>query len=233
MSKPAYAIVAHRWGQINAHNRVVGVKHGLAAAKKLAKDHAIFCGGKYGVSVYSSMCRLVFHAPSMAGEDKPYESAVQEAAENIGFLMFHAAEDHTGRLGGVVLTRSQAKYIKDQHRRAKEEDEADIHSRGPVAGRGNLSSGDAGSIPAGGTRKTAGEKISAKKQAVPQCYLCKTPATCMLVRWAYDPDVATRRPICDRCAHDGRIVDFTCGYSTAPLPKAGGREKPRTTNGKP
>ena len=156
MSKPAYAIVAHRWGQINAHNRVVGVKFGLAAAKKLAKDHALYCGGKYGVSVHDSKGFLVFHAPSMAGEDKPYESAVQEAAENIGFLMFHAAEDRTGLLGGVALTRSQAKYIKDQHRRAKEEDEADIRPRSLVGKTGTSKVlRFAGSIPAGGAKKSS------------------------------------------------------------------------------
>lgn len=152
--QPAYAIVAHRWGLIEAHNYVVGIKHGLVAAKKLAKDHALFRGGKYGVSVYSSMCRLVFHAPSMAGEDKPYESAERRAAENIGFLMFHAAEDRTGLLGGVVLTRSQAKYIKDQHRRAKEEDEADIRPRSLVGKTGaSKALRFAGSNPAGGAKK--------------------------------------------------------------------------------
>ena len=73
MSKPAYAVVAHRWGQIDAHNYVIGIVLGLPAAKRRAKEHALLRGGKYGVSVHNSNGQLVFHAPSMAGEDKPYD----------------------------------------------------------------------------------------------------------------------------------------------------------------
>ena len=53
--------------------------------------------------------------------------------------------------------------------------------------------------------------------AIPKCYICSAPATRLLVRWGYDPEIATRKPICNRCPYGG--VDSTLGYSTEPLKK--------------
>jgi hypothetical protein len=55
-----------------------------------------------------------------------------------------------------------------------------------------------------------------KKKDV-RCYICSRPATRYLVRWGYDPEIVTRRPICDKCPDGG--VDSTLGYSTEPLSK--------------
>lgn len=62
-----------------------------------------------------------------------------------------------------------------------------------------------------------GESASPRKRMVrPFCYICKCPATRLLVRWSYDPEMATPgRPICDKCPIGG--VDLTLGYSTKSL----------------
>lgn len=48
-----YIVTAHRWGNSESHNYIVCVRNSLRAAKKEAKDHIDYRGGKYDCIVWS------------------------------------------------------------------------------------------------------------------------------------------------------------------------------------
>lgn len=58
--------------------------------------------------------------------------------------------------------------------------------------------------------------IASSKQRGPRCYICGDLATRILARWANEPKITQRRPVCGR--HPDTGADSTLGYSFEPLP---------------
>jgi hypothetical protein len=100
---PCWAVIAYRWGWINAHQYIVRVTTDLQAAKDAADAEAAHRGGKYGVTVWGNEGASVYHAPSCYGESKAHVNYRVEMMESVGCAVVAALED------GHPLTTDQIK----------------------------------------------------------------------------------------------------------------------------
>lgn len=81
---PCSAVIAYRWGWINAHQYIVRVTCDLRAAKDAADAEAKYRGGKYGVTVWDANGKAVHHAPSIYGESMSHENYRTEMFASVG-----------------------------------------------------------------------------------------------------------------------------------------------------
>ena len=96
-----WAVIAYRWGWINAHQYVVRVTNDLQAAKDAADAESMHRGGKYGVTVWDNDGSAVYHAPSSYREDRAHVNYRTEMFEAVGLHVVVGIED------GKPLTADQ------------------------------------------------------------------------------------------------------------------------------
>lgn len=100
-----HSAIAFRWGQTNDHSYPVGAYPDFETAKAAADAECEYRGGKYGVSVFvggragdveRETHQLVYHAPSMAGEDKPETNPIRDVEHLLGsrVLRMHAQDSY-------------------------------------------------------------------------------------------------------------------------------------------
>jgi hypothetical protein len=88
-----HSVIAYRWGTTNDHSYPVGAYPDFESAKAAADAECEYRGGKYGVSVFvggragdrePATHQIVYHAPSMAGEDKPETNPIRDIEHLLG-----------------------------------------------------------------------------------------------------------------------------------------------------
>jgi hypothetical protein len=88
-----HSVIAYRWGTTNDHSYPVGAYPDFESAKAAADAECEYRGGKYGVSVFvggragdveRETHQLVYHAPSMAGEERSQSNPVIDMERLIG-----------------------------------------------------------------------------------------------------------------------------------------------------
>lgn len=100
-----HSVLAYRWGTTNDHSYPVGAYPDFESAKAAADAECEYRGGKYGVSVYRggragdhepATHELVYHAPSLAGEDKPETNPLRDIEHLLGsrVLRMHAGDSY-------------------------------------------------------------------------------------------------------------------------------------------
>lgn len=100
-----HSVIAYRWGTTNDHSYPVGAYPDFETAKAAADAECEYRGGKYGVSVYRggragdhepATHELVYHAGSMAGEDKPETNSIRDIEYVLGsrVLRMHEGDSY-------------------------------------------------------------------------------------------------------------------------------------------
>jgi hypothetical protein len=100
-----HSVIAYRWGTTNDHSYPVGAYPDFESAKAAAEAECEYRGGKYGVSVFVGgragdhepvTHQLVYHAPSMAGEDKPETNPLRNIEHLLGsrILRMHEGDSY-------------------------------------------------------------------------------------------------------------------------------------------
>lgn len=79
-----YAVIACRWGWINNGFSVMCATNDLEKAKREADVCAYYRGGKYGVGVFDSGGKQVYHSASSYGEKELHTNHRIDAFESVG-----------------------------------------------------------------------------------------------------------------------------------------------------
>ena len=115
-----HSVIAYRWGTTNDHSYPVGAYPDFESAKEAADIECEYRGGKYGVAVYvggkagdiRDNHQIVYHAPSLAGEDKPKHEFAIDMKELIGarVLYWHTVDESYEKI--ELHAREVAKHLK-------------------------------------------------------------------------------------------------------------------------
>ena len=98
-----HSVIAYRWGTTNDHSYPVGAYPDFESAKAAADGECEYRGGKYGVSVFvggnaggEGVLERVYHAPSIAGEDKPETNPLRDIEHLLGsrVLRMHEGDSY-------------------------------------------------------------------------------------------------------------------------------------------
>lgn len=100
-----HSVIAYRWGTTNDHSYPVGAFLDFETAKAAADAEREYRGGKYGVSVFvggragdaeRETHQLVYHASSMAGEEKPETNPLRDIEHLLGsrVLRMHEGDSY-------------------------------------------------------------------------------------------------------------------------------------------
>lgn len=109
-----WAVIAYRWGWINAHQYVVSVTTDLRAARDSADAEAAHRGGKYGVTVWDNNGAAVYHAPSIYGEARAHVNYRMEMMESVGCAVVAALEDGTPLTTEQITARWKDEVITQE-----------------------------------------------------------------------------------------------------------------------
>lgn len=88
-----YAVIAYRWGWLNNGHYIVRVTSDLQSARDAADAEASHRGGKYGVTVWDTEGRAMYHAPSLYGEKQAHTNERIEMFERVGQRVAVALEN--------------------------------------------------------------------------------------------------------------------------------------------